>query len=152
MGKFRFALEPVLEQRRRIEEEKQQVLAQRSNELNRAQADLDSFHATYKEHTVALRDRHQEFASEELRLHYAHLEYLDRAITTQHAIVAQRKSAAERARLELVEAAKERQAIEKLKERKHAEFAANLARVEQNDLDDMNARRFGRVQVSGGYA
>lgn len=152
MKKFRFALEPVLDQRRRIEEAKQQILAQKLLELQKAEDELRELHGQYAKNSDALRDGHQHFSTEDLRLYYAHLEYLDRAITTQHAIIAQRKSAVERARLELLEAAKERKAIEKLKERKHAEWVANAARVEQNDLDDSNARRFVRAQLSGGYS
>jgi flagellar FliJ protein len=152
MQKFRFALEPVLDQRRRIEEAKQQTLAQRMQEVHAAEEALRGLNGRYKEHSTALRERHQGMATEDLRLHYAHLEYLDRAITTQHAVLGQRKAAAERARLELVEASKERQVIEKLKERKHAEFVANAGRLEQNELDDSNARRFARRGLQGGFA
>jgi len=152
MKKFRFALEPVLEQRRRVEEAKQQIVAQRVAELQKAEDALRDLHGQYAKNSETLRDGHQRFCTEDLRLYYAHLEYLDRAITTQHAIVAQRKTALDRARGELLEAAKERKAIEKLKERKHAEWVANAARIEQNELDDSNARRFVRAQFSGGYS
>ncbi|MBV9269815.1 MAG: flagellar export protein FliJ [Candidatus Eremiobacteraeota bacterium] len=152
MKKFRFALEPVLEQRRRIEETKQQIVSQRVLELQKAEDDLSELHGQYSGNSERLRDGHQHFSTEDLRLYYAHLEYLDRAITTQHAIVAQRKSAVEKARVELLQATKERKAVEKLKERKHTEWAANAARLEQNELDDSNARRFVRAQFSGGYS
>src|SRR5947209_1821324 len=152
MKKFRFTLEPVLEQRRRLEEAKQQIVAQRLSELQKAEDDLRELHAQYAKNSETLRDGHQRFSTEDLRLYYAHIEYLDRAITTQHAIVGQRKASLDRARAELLEAAKERKAIEKLKERKHAEWVANAARVEQNELDDSNARRFARAQFSGGYS
>ncbi len=148
--KFIFALEPVLAQRERIEAEKQRVLAQRQRALNEAKADLSGLHVDFRRYSSALRDKHRAFTTEKLRLHYAHLEYLDRSITSAEQVVALRQLDVDRAREELLEAAKERKAIEKLKERRHASYIAEENAAEQRELDDANARRFGRAQLEQG--
>ncbi|MFN2527241.1 MAG: flagellar FliJ family protein, partial [Candidatus Baltobacteraceae bacterium] len=113
--RFRFALEPVLEHRKRIEEERQQELAVAQHALNAATAELLSLHDRFRKNSNILREDHKSFEVETLRLHYAHLEFLDRAITEQEGVVALRKSEHEAARRVLLVAAKEKKALEKLK-------------------------------------
>lgn len=145
MKKFKFALKPVLEQRERIEDDKQQILAMRQIELKAAQAELARLNGQFKRYATALRDDHGALSSDELRWHYAHLEYLDRAMVMQHATISQRKAEVERARKELTNASKDRKVIEKLKEKRFGEHRAMEAAFEQRELDDSNARRHGRA-------
>lgn len=142
MRKFKFSLEPVLDHRERLEEEKQQVFAARQRELQEAEQELARLNGDFKRFSTALRDDHARLSTEELRWHYAHLEYLDRCITMQHAVISQRRTAVERARLELVEASKDRKVMEKLKGKKFEEHQALEASLEQKELDDANNRRF----------
>jgi flagellar protein FliJ len=141
VAKFRFALEPVLDHRERIEEEKQQVLAQRQLELKAAQDELARLNGEFKRYSTALRDEHAKLSSEELRWHYAHLEFLDRCMTMQHGVIVQRRAVVDRARADLVEASKDRKVIEKLKDRRREEHQAFEAAQEQKELDDTNNRR-----------
>ena len=143
MGKFKFTLEPVLDHRERIEDEKQQVLAERSRELKAAEDELARLNGEFKRYSTALREDHAKLTSEELRWHYAHLEYLDRCMTMQHGIIFQRRAAVERARADLVTASKDRKVIEKLKDRRFEEHQVFEAAQEQKELDDTNNRRFG---------
>jgi flagellar FliJ protein len=143
MAKFKFTLAPVLEHRERIEDEKQQVLAERMRELKAAEDELARLNAEFRRYSTALREDHAKLSSEELRWHYAHLEYLDRCMTMQHGIIFQRRAAVDRARGDLVAASKERKVIEKLKDRRFEEYQAHEAAQEQKDLDDTNNRRFG---------
>ncbi len=145
MKKFKFMLEPVLDHRERIEDEKQQVHAERGRELAAAQDELDRLDREFKRYSATLRDEHKHFTSEQLRAHYAHLEYLDRYITMQHGIVSQRRLAVERARVDLVEASKERKVIEKLKDKRFEEHQALEAAFEQKELDDANNRQHSRI-------
>ncbi|HET9095467.1 MAG TPA: flagellar export protein FliJ [Candidatus Baltobacteraceae bacterium] len=147
MGKFKFTLEPVLDHRERIEDEKQQVLAERSRELKAAEDELARLNGEFKRYSTALREDHAKLTSEELRWHYAHLEYLDRCMTMQHGIIFQRRAAVERARADLVTASKDRKVIEKLKDRRLEEHQAFEAAQEQKELDDTNNRRFARTDV-----
>lgn len=144
MKKFKFSLEPVLDQRERIEEEKQIAFAARQRELQAAQAELERLDGQFRAHSDRLRRDHKKFDADHLRAHYAHLEYLDRAITMQHGVVSQCRFAAERARADLLEAGKERKVIEKLKERRQEEHRQLAAAQDQKDLDDSNNRRFAR--------
>ncbi|MDQ2679761.1 MAG: flagellar export protein FliJ [Candidatus Eremiobacteraeota bacterium] len=148
--RFVFALQPVLAQRERAEAEKQRVLAQRQRVLNDAKASLAALHNEFREYSGALRDKHRSFTTEELRLYYAHLEFLDRAIAAAEETAATAQHAFDRARDELLAASKERKAIEKLKEKRHASHVAEENALEQRELDDGNARRFGRAQLEHG--
>ena len=148
MKKFKFPLKPVLEHRERIEEEKQLVLSARQQELKAAEDELARLNGEFKRYSTVLRDDHARLATEELRWHYAHLEYLDRCTVMQHAVISQRKIAVERARQELVEASKERKVIEKLKDKRFAEHKALEAAAEQKELDDSNARRHARINTA----
>ncbi|MFN2449730.1 MAG: flagellar export protein FliJ [Candidatus Baltobacteraceae bacterium] len=148
MKRFAFSLEPVLEQRERIEDEKQLFLAGRMRDLRDAQDTLARLNAQFKQYSLRLRDGHRNFTSEDLRAHYAHLEYLDRSMTMQHGIISQCRLASERARLDLLDASRERKVIEKLKERRFEEHRQMQAAEEQRELDDSNNRRHARAHAA----
>lgn len=141
MRKFKFALDPVLGHRERIEEEKQQTLAARQLELQAAEDELARLNGDFKRFSTVLREDHATLATEELRWHYAHLEFLDRCITMQYGVISQRRVAVDRARLDLIEASKERKVMEKLKSKRFQEHRALEAAFEQRELDDANNRR-----------
>lgn len=143
MAKFKFTLEPVLDHRERIEEEKQMLLAERQRELKAAEDELARLNSEFKRYSTSLREDHAKLSSDELRWHYAHLEFLDRCMTMQHGIIFQRRAAVDRARGDLVAASKERKVIEKLKDRRYEEYQALEAVQAQKDLDDTNNRRHG---------
>lgn len=142
MRKFKFSLEPVLDHRERIEDEKQQIFAARQHELRDAEQELARLNGDFKRFSTALREDHAQLSTEELRWHYAHLEFLDRCITMQHAVISQHRAAVERARQDLVEASKDRKVMEKLKDKRRGEHQALEASIEQKELDDANNRRF----------
>ncbi len=141
MKKFRFALQPLLGHRERLEDRQQQILAARRNELIAAQNELMRLNDEFKRYSVLLREGHKDFTSEQLRWHYAHLEYLDRRITMQHAQVAQRRAAVERGRADLMQASKDRRVIEQLKDKRFQEHRLLQAAIEQKEFDDANNRR-----------
>lgn len=149
MKKFVFSLQPVLEQRQRIEDEKQQIVAQRRRACDEAEAELKRLNDEFRESTERLRASHAELEAEDLRLHYAHLQFLDRTIVAQIQIVAERRVALDRARNDLLAASKERKVVEKLKSRRKDAHVAEEARIEQNELDDGNARRHARASAGG---
>jgi flagellar FliJ protein len=144
MKKFRFTLQPVLEHRQRIEDDCKLAMAARQRELDAAQTELDGLNARYGQQSEMLRGEHRNLTAEDLRLHYAHVAFLDRAIDAQLGVVASRRSAVDRARTDLLEASKERKAVEKLKERRRDAHDVEDRRVDQNELDDANARRYAR--------
>lgn len=149
MKKFRFPLQPVLDHRKRIEDEKQLVVAQRKRALDEAEHELTRLNEEFRRHAAMLRDNHKKLETRELQCIYAHLQFLDRCIIAQIRIVAERRVALDRARTELLAASKEKKVVEKLKERRREAYVTEEQRVEQKELDDGNARRFGRAQVGG---
>jgi len=149
MKKFHFALQPVLDQRQRIEDAKQQIVAQKQRSLDQAESELKRLNDEFRENADVLRAKHRDLDIEELRLTYAHLQFLDRCIVAQIKIVAERRVALDRARAELLVASKERKAVEKLKVRRKTAHETEAMRVEQNEIDDGNARRHGRKALGG---
>ncbi len=149
MKKFAFALQPVLDHRKRIEDEKQLVVAQRKRALDEAERELERLNDEFRRHSAMLRDSHKKLETRELQSIYAHLQFLDRCIVAQIRIVADRRVALDRAREELLEASREKKVVEKLKERRREAFVLEGQRIEQKELDDSNARRFGRAQIGG---
>ncbi len=149
MKRFAFTLQPVLDQRKRIEEEKQQITAARQRDLDAAESELRRLNAEFKHCSDLLREQHRALDAESLRRHYAHIQFLDRCIVAQIQVVAERRVALDRARAELLAASKERKAVDTLKERRYEAHVAEERRIEQNELDDGNARRYGRSAAGG---
>lgn len=144
--KFVFRLQPVLEHRQRIEDEKQQAVAIRRRAHVDAKRELDRLNEEFRRFARELREGHRKLDVEELRMHYAHLQFLDRSIDAQIRIVAERQAALERARQDLISASKNRKVVAKLKERRRIAYVAEEFRIEQIELDDGNARRHARIQ------
>ena len=148
--RFRFNLQPALDLRRRIEEERQMEVARVLRILNDARSELWRLQAEFRRYSDVLRSDHRALQADDLRMHYAHLEYLDRAITRQESTVQRSRVDHERARLRLVDAAKDKKVLEKLKERRFAAHVLNDFAIEQKELDDTNARRWSRSLAAGG--
>jgi flagellar FliJ protein len=147
--RFAFALQPVLDHRKRIEDEKQLVVAVRKRAVDDAERELARLNEEFREHSTMLREGHKKLETRELQCIYAHLQFLDRCIVAQIRIVAERRVALDRARTELLAASKEKKVVEKLKERRKDAHALEEQRFEQKELDDGNARRYGRAQIGG---
>ncbi|HZZ00074.1 MAG TPA: flagellar export protein FliJ [Candidatus Baltobacteraceae bacterium] len=148
--KFSFTLQPVLDHRKRIEDQKQQTMATRQRAWDEARRELDRLNDEFRTNSRDLRERHRELEVEELRLRYAHLQFLDRSIDAQIKAVAERQVALDRARKDLIAASKNRKVVDKLKERKHVAYTVEELRLEQIELDDGNARMEGRLQRNAG--
>ncbi len=135
----------MLGHRERIEQERAGEHARALSEQLLAQRLLDDL----LEKRDALRERlvreHVHFDAETLRSSYTHLDYLDRAIVAARQRVDACIAETNRARVRLVEAAKERKVLETLKQRRHDAFKLDVALADQRDLDDQNARLFDRA-------
>lgn len=152
MRKFVFALEAVLGVRERAEEQRRQAMLVRQRELEAARAELKRLDGEYRAHADVLRGQHRSLDAGDLRLHYAHVEFLDRQITAQTRAIADRTAAFERARADLLAASKERKVVEKLKERRREAHHVEEMREEQQEMDDTNARRYDRAQAVAEHA
>jgi flagellar FliJ protein len=146
MSRFRFRLQPVLDVRERIQDERQRELALKQRELVEAEAAFDDLQSERETQRDALTRDHRSCGVDELRAAYAHLAYLDRAIEDQSVRVAACAGDVARAQAKLVAANTDRKVLETLRTRRHDAFRADQALVEQREVDDQNARRYGRAQ------
>jgi flagellar protein FliJ len=143
--RFRFRLEPVLDHRERIERERAAEHARKLAEQLEAQRVLDELIARRDATRAKLTREHTTIDATMLRAAYAHLEYLDRAIIATQRRVDACADETERARLDLVGAAKDRKVLETLKDRRREAFELDAALADQREMDDLNARLFERA-------
>jgi flagellar FliJ protein len=146
MSRFRFRLQPVLDVRQRIQDGRQRELALKQCELNDAETVLAALSSDREAQRAALTHNHQSFGVDALRATYAHLAYLDRSIDGQHVRIAACVDEVQRAQAKLVAANTDLKVLQTLKTRRHEAFSADEALTEQREVDDQNARRYGRAQ------
>ena len=145
MARFTFNLDPVLEHRSRLEQEQQVVLAVALTKVRDAERYRDALIARREAMRAELDQRHARMDLVELRATYAHCEYLDREIVAQREVVDRVRRAADLEREKLVQVTKDKKVLETLKTRRREAFEVDAAAVEQNQLDDINARTFDRA-------
>lgn len=150
--KFRFRLEPVLGHRERVETERAGEHARLLADQLTAERVVDELRGKRDELRERLVREHAAFDAETLRSTYSHLDYLDRAIVAAVQRAEACAAETERARLRLVEAARDRKVLETLKERRRETFALDAALADQRELDDQNARLFDRAQAYEGFS
>ena len=150
MPRFVFALESVLDFRKRREDEQQIVLGAALAKLREAERVCDDYFARRNAMRERISHRHDEMETDELQLSYAHCDYLDRAITQQQRVIAHLFNAAEEERAKLIVLTKEKKVLETLKQRRREAFIAEAEASEQRESDDINARRFDRGRTTRG--
>jgi flagellar FliJ protein len=150
MSRFRFRLQPVLDVRERVQDERQRDLALKKRDLVEAETALAALEADRDDQRAALVRGHRSFGVDELRTAYAHLAYLDRAIEDQAVRVSACGDEVDRAKAKLVAANTDRKVLETLRTRRRDAFNAEVAQAEQREVDDQNARRYGRAQTERG--
>jgi len=141
MKKNTFRLNNVLEYRERLEEEAQQQLARIDRRLAAEEATLSALETDFADLTDMLRSSHHTLSSDDLRMHYARVDFLARSIRTHEVTIMNVKMEQEAARAELLKAAKNRRMLETLKERHDRSHSAETIRLEHAYLDDANGRR-----------
>lgn len=145
MPKFAFRLEPVLGHRQRLEDEQQLVFAAALAELREAEAVREGHIAKRREMHERLRRHHREMDVVELRASYAHCDFLERSIVAQEDVITEKRVAVDRERIELVAKSKDKKVLETLKQRRRETFEAEASAVEQQEGDEINARRYDRA-------
>jgi len=124
---FRFPLEPLLQQRKSIEDEKLAALA-------RAQAQLE----TARAHLGRLELEFARVFGDISRSGSALPAELERSIGTARSTVSEYLAAASEAQTAALAATRNRKVLEELKRRRLAEFAVREARKEERELDEAN--------------
>ena len=142
---FRFRLERVRALRERSEDAAKQALAEAMNTHAQASEALDRAHAQ-----VAAVQAAQSAAATEtttvahLIAHQAFLERSERAVDASRQDLNRHEHHLELRRSELTHAARERAALERLKENRRADHDRELARREAIDLDEIAITGFRR--------
>jgi flagellar FliJ protein len=140
MAKFIFKLEAVLRQRKHVEGEKQRALALVQAQMTQLQNELRLVNETVQSSTTDLRENR---LVGKLDLHFlaAHRRF---TLATQRKAMqlVQKMALVQRsvdvARLALAEAARDRKAIEKLREKHHQRWAEDIGRREAAQLDEIS--------------
>jgi flagellar protein FliJ len=142
MARFVFQLDGVLRQRELAEEQKQRELAVIEAEMTALEAQLRDLDQSVQTTTADVRSNRL-IGRLDLNFLAAHRRYL--AATQRKALDLAERMAAVRVRLDaarkaLAEAARERKIIEKLREKREAEWKAAQARKEMSALDEIGTR------------
>ena len=142
MKRFRFRLQRVMDARVTIERQRQRDMAEAQGELADQQKKLKELEAELEETERDQRNMVQRpvKAGDALIQHRWHRELRTR-IRVQQEQVAKAATKVEEARVRLVEASKDRKVLEKLKERRLEEYHKEELTQQQNQLDDVGARR-----------
>ena len=142
MAKFVFQLDGVLRQRKLAEEQKQRELAVVEAEMTALEAQLRELDQSVQSTTADVRTNH---LTGRLDLNFlaAHRRYI--AATQRKALELAERMAAVQVRLDaarktLADAARERKIIEKLREKREAEWKAAQARKDMAALDEIGTR------------
>jgi flagellar export protein FliJ len=142
---FVFRLESVLAHRKRVEDERQVAFAGAQRSVAEERAALQRLEDDRSASEELLRTGHRTLDAETLRFTYAHLEFVVRAIEGRRIRLTAAQAEADRAREDLVAAARETKVLDTLKTRKREAYDHERALVEQRESDDANARRASRT-------
>ena len=145
MARFAFRLDPVLEHRKRLEDEQHIVMAAAMQRIHDAEWSRAEYVARRDEMRERIRSGHAAMDSDELRATYAHCEFLDRAIVMQDRVIGEARRLAEGERAILLDKTRDKKILETLKEHRRATFELEAAATEQRENDEINARRFDRA-------
>ena len=126
-ARFRFALQPLLDRRTRVEREKRHRLMLLRREWQDAVRDGERLAAAFGERAVRTSDA-------------GSLALFDDAIAARRLRTARAQSALQAARRDMIAARRDRRVIERLREVRARAFEEEEARREERELQEANAR------------
>jgi flagellar FliJ protein len=143
---FRFRLERVRALRERRERLAQEALARSISGLNRSEAQLRSAEETVEQARAEQRDIVAPGAVDaaELQARQAYLERTEAERGARAADLRLNEAEVEKDNASLALAAREHEMLKRLRERRRTEHDRELARVDQNMLDEITTVRYGR--------
>ncbi len=145
MKRFNFRLKKVLKHREILENLEKERLGRVKSELKRETELLKEMEDTRRRAREKLRERREEEINlPEALIYEAFLERMDEEVNLQAAKAAQLTQKVEETREDLLRASKRKKIVEKLKERKKAEYASEVRRFEQGISDEASINRFNR--------
>lgn len=143
--KFRFRLQKVLEHRKRLEDEAKRKYFEAVGRTQEAKAKLESMYRAIDKSRVRAHQIQTQGGGHSAILALQDTDVFIRGqnvrIENQRRVIRELKQVEEMEQEKLIEAAKERQALEKLREKKLQEFRDSLDRKEAMEVDDLNIIR-----------
>ncbi|MEA3362550.1 MAG: flagellar export protein FliJ [Thermodesulfobacteriota bacterium] len=141
-GKFK--LQSVLNYRQSLEDQAQQVLTTSLQKQNELEAKLQQQRRNLQQHDSELKQRQEEgLTVAEIDLYESQIQHCRRLIESLQGHLQQLEQQIVSERKELLHAARERQVMEKLKEKQEAEYRQELSRKERLMLDEISLRSKG---------
>jgi flagellar FliJ protein len=142
---FRFRLERVRALRERAEDEAKEAFAGAMMDRVRSEQEMeDAAQRVAQAREAQLDATATPMSAVDLMARQAYLERSERAHQASRDDLNRRDQAVEERREELTEAARDRQALERLKENRRIEFVREQARIEAADLDEIALNGFRR--------
>ena len=142
---FRFRLERVRALRERAEDEAKEAFAGAMMDRVRSEQEMeDAAQRVAQAREAQLDATAAPMSAVDLMARQAYLERSERAHQASRDDLNRRDQAVEERREELTEAARDRQALERLKENRRIEFVREQARIEAADLDEIALNGFRR--------
>ena len=142
---FRFRLERVRALRERAEDEAKEAFAGAMMDRLRSEQEMENAADRVAQAREAQLDATAApISAIDLMARQAYLERSERAHQASQDDLNRRDQVLEQRREELTEAARERQALERLKENRRIEFQREQARIEAADLDEIALNSFRR--------
>lgn len=140
MRRFEFSLQKVLDYRQRREEQALRAFAEAQAQLAHEQALLESLQHE-REACLHRSQRRHRLKVQMLTVEQTYLSALEERIEEQRERVAQAQRLLEERRAALLEAQRERKALERLREKQYEQWRQEMLRVEQNALDELATMR-----------
>jgi flagellar FliJ protein len=145
MDSFNFRLQPVLEHRRRLENQAKQELARAKVAEHQAREVLTSMEVAFGDGQSDMADaRRAEIDTSEVAVYQRYLDRLKQDIAEQDGIVTTLHIHSEQRRSEVIDGMKARKVVEKLKERQYQEYRIEVNRYEQKQVDEFATTRYNR--------
>lgn len=144
--RFRFRLQTVLEYKQRREEEEQRELAKKKEILAKEEKRLRSLQRLQETRRQELAEKSAkgDLNVDELRMYHEHQKKMARDIAHQNVRVQQAQADMEFQRQKLLQASKEKKTYEKLKEKHHQAFVAEVEAEEAKLIDEIATTKFDR--------
>ncbi|MDX2493527.1 MAG: flagellar export protein FliJ [Desulfuromusa sp.] len=141
-GKFK--LQSVLNYRQSLEDQAQQVLTASLQKQNDLEAKLQQQRQNLQQHDSELKERQKEgLTVAEIDLYESQIQHCRRLIENLQGHLQQLEQQIISERKELLHAARERQVMEKLKDKQEMEYRQELSRKERVMLDEISLRNKG---------
>lgn len=140
---FNFKFQSILNLKIRIEDQKKSKYGEANEELKRQRDKLNVLLEEREHQYNLMREKGKEgLTPKDLIVYNNYMERLKKSIEIQTTIVKKAEKDVEKARLELVEAAKQRKMFETLKEKKLEEYWEEYYKKEQAQLDEIVSYKY----------